>query len=174
MSEKTTLDRLADRTTRLATDRPGLITLIMVASLVVLLAISVLPSVWPATFAPLHSVQIDTDPENMLAEDEPVRVFHDEAKDEFDLYDMVVLGIVNESDPDGVFNPDTLGRIHALTDHVQNLSDPDATQGETSDEYRGVVGVDVIAPSNVDDIRQAGPGQVAFSWLMDAPPETRE
>ncbi|MBS3824435.1 MAG: MMPL family transporter, partial [Wenzhouxiangellaceae bacterium] len=32
----------------------------------------------------------------------------------------------------------------------------------------------VIAPSNVDDIRQAGPGQVAFSWLMDAPPETRE
>lgn len=170
MSEKTTLDRLADRTTSLATDRPGLITLIMVAGLVVLLAISVLPSVWPDTFAPLHAVQIDTDPENMLAEDEPVRVFHDEAKDEFDLYDMVVLGIVNESDPDGVFNPDTLGRIHALTDHVQNLSDPDAPEGE----YRGVVGVDVIAPSNVDDIRQAGPGQVAFSWLMDAPPETRE
>ncbi len=170
MSEKTTLDRLADRTTRLATDRPGLITVIMVASLAVLLAISVLPSVWPDTFAPLHSVQIDTDPENMLAEDEPVRVFHDEAKDEFDLYDMVVLGIVNESDPDGVFNPDTLARIHALTDHVQSLSDPDAPEGE----YRGVVGVDVIAPSNVDDIRQAGPGQVAFSWLMDAPPETRQ
>ncbi|MGM0657051.1 MAG: efflux RND transporter permease subunit [Pseudomonadota bacterium] len=142
----------------------------MVASLAVLLAISVLPSVWPDTFAPLHSVQIDTDPENMLAEDEPVRVFHDEAKDEFDLYDMVVLGIVNESDPDGVFNPDTLARIHALTDHVQSLSDPDAPEGE----YRGVVGVDVIAPSNVDDIRQAGPGQVAFSWLMDAPPETRQ
>lgn len=170
MSEKTTLDRLADRTTRLATDRPGLITVIMVASLAVLLAISVLPSVWPDTFAPLHSVQIDTDPENMLTEDEPVRVFHDEAKDEFDLYDMVVLGIVNESDPDGVFNPDTLARIHALTDHVQSLSDPDAPEGE----YRGVVGVDVIAPSNVDDIRQAGPGQVAFSWLMDAPPETRQ
>ena len=37
-----------------------------------------------------------------------------------------------------------------------------------------VVGVDVIAPSNVDDIRQAGPGQVAFSWLMQSPPETRE
>ena len=170
MSDKTTLDRFADRTTRLATDRPGLITAIMVASLAILLAISVLPSIWPQAFAPLHSVEIDTDPENMLAADEPVRVFHDEAKEEFDLYDMVVVGIVNESDPDGVFNPDTLARIHALTDHVQGLSDPDAPEGQ----YRGVVGVDVIAPSNVDDIRQAGPGQVAFSWLMQSPPETRE
>ncbi|MEX2498680.1 MAG: MMPL family transporter [Wenzhouxiangellaceae bacterium] len=174
MSDKTTLDRFADRTTRLATDRPALVTTVMVVSLAVLLAISVLPSVWPGTFAPLHPVVIDTDPENMLAEDEPVRVFHDEAKDEFDLYDMVVLGIVNESDPDGVFNPGTLGRIHALTDHVRGLSDPDAPDGPARDEYRGVVGVDVIAPSNVDDIRQAGPGQVAFSWLMETPPETRE
>jgi len=174
VSEKKTLDRLADRTTRLATDRPGLITATMIASLAVLLAISVLPSIWPQTFAPLHSVEIDTDPENMLAEDEPVRVFHDEAKEEFDLYDMVVVGIVNESDPDGVFNPDTLQRIHALTGHVQGLSDPEAPEGETRAEYRGVVGVDVIAPSNVDDIRQAGPGRVAFSWLMPSPPETRE
>jgi len=173
VSDKTTLDRFADRTTRLAVDRPGLVSTIMVVSLAALLAVSVLPSIWPTTFAPLHSVEIDTDPENMLAADEPVRLFHDQAREEFDLYDLVVVGIVNESDPDGVFNPDTLQRIHALTDHVQDLSDPEAPEGQTGHAIRGVVGVDVIAPSNVDDIRQAGPGQVAFSWLMETPPDTR-
>jgi predicted RND superfamily exporter protein len=164
------LDRLADRTTALATDRPGAITAVMVVSLVLLLAVAVLPSVWPQTFAPLHPATIDTDPENMLARDEPVRVFHDEAKDEFNLYDLVVVGIVNETHADGVFNPETLARIDALTEFVKGLSDPDSAEGE----YRGVVAVDVIAPGTVDDIRQDGPGQVAFSWLMDEPPETAE
>jgi len=164
------LDRLADRTTALATDRPGMITAVMVVSLVVLLAVAVLPSIWPQTFAPLHPATIDTDPENMLAQDEPVRVFHDEAKEEFNLYDLVVVGIVNETHPDGVFNPETLARIDTLTEFVKGLSDPDSSDGE----YRGVVAVDVIAPGTVDDIRQDGPGQVAFSWLMEEPPETAE
>ncbi|MFP4166264.1 MAG: efflux RND transporter permease subunit [Opitutales bacterium] len=107
----------------------------------------------------------------MLAEDEPIRVFHNAAKETFDLYDMVVVGIVNESDRDGVFNPDTLARIHALTKRAQNMSWPSPND---PDEREGVVGVDVIAPSNVDDIRQAGLGDVSFSWLMQKPPETRE
>jgi len=164
------LDRMADGVTGVATRHPWRVTIAMVLSTALLLALAVLPSVWPERFAPLNPVRIDTDPENMLAAEEPVRLFHDEAKDEFDLYDLIVIGVVNDSDPDGVFNPETLGRIHALTEHVRGLSDPDAPGGE----YRGVVGVDVIAPSNVDDIRQAGPGQVAFSWLMERAPETRE
>ncbi|NKI33732.1 MMPL family transporter [Wenzhouxiangella sp. XN79A] len=170
MSRPALIDRLADRTTTLATGRPGAITLLMVASLVLLAAVAALPSIWPQTFSALHPATIDTDPENMLAHDEPVRVFHDEAKDEFNLYDLVVIGIVNESHPDGVFNPDSLARIDALTEFVQGLSDPKAEPGE----YRGVVAVDVIAPGTVDDIRQDGPGQVAFSWLMETPPVTAE
>lgn len=164
------LERLADRTTGIAIRRRGWVSGVMAVSTLLLVAAAVLPSVWPERFSVLHPVAIDTDPENMLAHDEPVRVFHDQAKQEFDLYDMVVVGIVNASDPDGVFNPETLGRIHALTAHVRNLRDPRSTE----DAVRGVVGVDVIAPSNVDDIRQAGPGQVAFSWLMAEPPATRE
>ena len=170
MSSPATIDRLADRTTALATERPGAITVVMVVTLALLLAVAASPSIWPQTFAPLHPATIDTDPENMLAADEPVRVFHDEAKEEFNLYDLVVIGIVNESNPDGVFNPETLTRVDELTEFVQGLSDPDAGEGE----YRGVVAVDVIAPGNVDDIRQDGPGQVAFSWLMAEPPETAE
>jgi predicted RND superfamily exporter protein len=42
----------------------------------------------------IPDIQIDTDPENMLSEDEFVRVFHNQVKKEFALYDMIVLGVV--------------------------------------------------------------------------------
>jgi len=171
MENRKTLESFSDRMTGLAIRRPTAVSVVMATSLVVLLALSVLPSIWPATFAPLHSVAVDTDPENMLAEDEPVRVFHDHAKERYDLYDMIVVGIVNETDPNGVFNPDTLARVFDLTEFARELEFPDP---RNPDQRREVVGVDVIAPSNVDDIQQAGVGQVEFSWLMPQPPETDE
>ena len=171
MSNRNTLESFSDRVTGLATRRPGTVSAIMAASLVVLLALSVLPSIWPESFAPLHSVTVDTDPENMLAEDAPVRVFHDQAKQRYDLHDMIVVGVVNESDPNGVFNPDTLSRVFELTEFARGLKLPDS---HNPDQRREVVGVDVIAPSNVDDIQQAGVGQVEFSWLMPQPPESEE
>ncbi len=50
-------------------------------------------------------IQVDTDPENMLSADEPVRVFHNQTKKQFALSDIVVVGIVNDKDANGVFNP---------------------------------------------------------------------
>ena len=41
-------------------------------------------------------IQVDTDPENMLSEDEAVRVFHHLTKEKFSLSDIVVLGIIND------------------------------------------------------------------------------
>jgi len=112
-------------------------------------------------------VHVDTDPENMLSEDEEVRIFHSSTKKIFNLHDVVVLGIVNEVDPDGVFNPATLGHVHELTRFAMTLADE-------KDPSRRVVTRDVIAPGNVDDIEQGGLGQVRFEWLMQTPPETRE
>ena len=66
-------------------------------------------------------VNFDNDPENMLAKDEPVRLYHKETKEKFGLYDFVVVGVVNEKDPNGVFNVDTLGRIHRLTHELISL-----------------------------------------------------
>jgi len=66
-------------------------------------------------------VQFDNDPENMLSEDEWVRVFHHEVKEKFNLYDFVIVGIVNEEDPNGVFNVKTLGHIHDLTSQLLSL-----------------------------------------------------
>ena len=51
-------------------------------------------------------VRFDNDPENMLAEDEAVRVFHHQVKEKYALYDFVIAGVVNETHPDGIFNVD--------------------------------------------------------------------
>lgn len=115
-------------------------------------------------------VRVDTDPENMLEQDEAVRVFHNRVKQEFTLHDIIVLGVVNERDPDGVFNPATLKRIAELTEFAATLSWADP---EDPGKTVGVVSRDIIAPGNVDDIRQAGPGEVRFAWLMPEPPASR-
>ena len=43
----------------------------------------------------------------------------------FSLYDMVVVGVVNETHPNGVFNPETLGKVHELTEFAKTLRWPD-------------------------------------------------
>lgn len=66
-------------------------------------------------------VNFDNDPENMLREDEPVRVTHREVQRRFALHDAVVVGVVNTENPRGVWNPDTLARIHTLTHELLSL-----------------------------------------------------
>ena len=57
----------------------------------------------------LPKIQIDTDPENMLPADEPVRVTHAAIKEAFNLNDFLVVGIVHE---DTVFTPETVSYTH--------------------------------------------------------------
>lgn len=115
-------------------------------------------------------VTLDTDPENMLEPDEPARIFHNQTKERFNLSDTVVLGVINENHPDGVFNPDTLKRIFALTQFAKTLRWQDENNPEKSS---GVIEVDMIAPSLVDHMSQMGPGTIKFEWLMAHPPETQ-
>ena len=119
----------------------------------------------------LSKVVMDTDPENMLMKTEPARVFHNETKKVFELSEIVVLGVVNEEDPDGVFTVETLGRIHELTEFAKTLKwrNPDDPSG-----MEGVIEVDMVAPSLMDHMSQAGPGTISFEWLMPEPPKTRE
>ena len=143
---------------RLSLDHPKIVVALVVA--VTLVSGAMLPL-----------VKVDTDPENMLSEKEAVRVFHNEMKREFALYDMVVLGVVNERDPDGVFNPESLRKIHDLTAFSKTLRWPDPKDPK---KEIGVIEVDLLAPSTVDSIEPAGPGTVRFEWLMAEPPKTRE
>ncbi|MBN2376753.1 MAG: MMPL family transporter [Sedimentisphaerales bacterium] len=130
--------------------------------------------------AMIPMIKTDTDPENMLAEDEAVRIFHDQAKKTFSLSDIVVLGIVNRENPDGVFNPETLSRIFELTEYAKTLRWPDEQQdgggaGEVEGgRAAGVIEVDILSPSTVDHISQGKPGEVKFEWLMPQPPKTAQ
>ncbi|PWW81067.1 RND transporter [Prosthecochloris marina] len=119
----------------------------------------------------LSKVVMDTDPENMLMKTEPARIFHNETKKAFELSEIVVLGVVNEKGPDGVFTVETLGRIHELTEFAKTLKwrNPD-----DSSRMEGVIEVDMVAPSLMDHMSQAGPGTISFEWLMPEPPTTRE
>ena len=151
---------------------PAVTTWIMVAVTGLLALLAVLPTVAPKTFPMLHAAHIDTDPENMLSADEPVRVFHREMKKEFSLYDMLVVGVVNDRAPDYVFNPDTLRDVYVLTEYAKSLHG-DAL-GKRNDPRAGVIAVDLISPSTVDNVQQGGLGAVTFEWLMPAPPETAD
>jgi predicted RND superfamily exporter protein len=143
--------------------------MVLVTAALVLLA--ALPSVWPQAFPMLQPVKVDTDPENMLSPAEAVRVFHNRMKEVLALHDMVVLGIVNETHPDGVFNPQSLRNLFELTQYAMTL------RGDAlgvKNPQAGVIEVDVIAPSTVDNIEQGGVGVVRFEWLMPSPPATEQ
>ncbi|MBD3296762.1 MAG: MMPL family transporter [Candidatus Omnitrophica bacterium] len=105
-------------------------------------------------------IKVDTNPENMLPGDEPVRVFDHRIKEEFGLYDFIILGVVNEDAPEGVFTPATLKNVYFLSNSIKGIE--------------GVIGHEIISPATKDDIEQAGPGSVRFKWLMDKPPYTPE
>jgi predicted RND superfamily exporter protein len=67
---------------------------------------------------------------------------------------------VNEAEPEGVFNPESLARIHELNERLKSID--------------GVIARDVLGPSTMDNIEQAGPGTIRFEWLMEQPPKTPE
>jgi len=115
----------------------------------------------------LPPLAVDTDPESMLVYDDPVRVTHREQKKKFAIYDLMVLGIVNKSHENGVFNKATLNHIHDLANYAKNLKWQDKNNNTV-----GVISVELISPTSVDYIEQASPGTVKFNWLMSTPVTT--
>ncbi|MDJ0940560.1 MAG: efflux RND transporter permease subunit [Woeseiaceae bacterium] len=106
--------------------------------------------------AMIAGIRIDTDPENMLQADQPDRVYHNEAEERFGIHDAIVVGVVNETHPDGIYNADSLSVLHELTRRIETLD--------------GVVVADLMSLASSDNISQEGPGVIRFEWMMkDAP-----
>lgn len=103
----------------------------------------------------LPKMKIDTDPENMLEADEPVRLFDHQVKEDFGIYDFIAVGVVNEH---GVFNKDQLDRIYKITEDITKIE--------------GVIEDDILAPSLVDDIRQGDGGSIVVEPLMGSEPKS--
>jgi len=152
------------------TSYPKSITIIIGIITLILVLLAGLPSIWPDTFKMLNHLKVDTDPENMLPANEPVRIFHNEKKKEMALHDIVVVGVVNYVHPKGVFNPESLKNVYELTEYAKTLRWPDP---EKQGNYAGVIEIDIIAPSTVDNIEQETPGTVSFEWLMSRLPKSQ-
>ncbi len=106
--------------------------------------------------AMIPNINIDTDPETMLPENNPARMFHNSVKQEFNLRDSIVVGIINETNKDGIYNVESLNELHVLTRNILKIE--------------GVISQDVMSLSEVDNISQEGIGTIRFEWLMSKPP----
>ncbi|MDD9941214.1 MAG: MMPL family transporter [Myxococcales bacterium] len=139
-----------------AIDRPRRVVSLMLATTLLIVISATAPTLIPGGLGPLSTIAVDVDPENMLEADEPVRVFHNERKRRFGLHDAIVVGVVNEADPQGIFNSKTLAALHRLTEVAQGIE--------------GVVASDVLSLATIDSIESTAPGTVSFDWMMPGPP----
>ncbi len=108
------------------------------------------------TAAMIPMIKIDTDPENMLPDDQVERLFHNKIKAQFNLHDMIVVGAVSRSEK-GIYNPQSLQALLAITEQVEKID--------------GVIDYDLMALSSVDNIKQGGVGVIEFEWLMKQAPK---
>jgi len=100
---------------------------------------------------PIPGARIDTDPENMLDTNEPVRTTHARIKDEFNLADYLVVGFVDDNQ--SVITPGFVDRLGRLVAKIEDME--------------GVVSDDIMAPSTVDDIYRTADGALVVSPLTD-------
>ncbi|RMF97514.1 MAG: RND transporter [Gammaproteobacteria bacterium] len=133
----------AQRATEFATRHPR--GLFWLTGLIAVLAIAQFPR-----------IHIDTDPENMLPGDQPERVFNDRVEQRFGLHDAIVVGLVNEQHPQGIYNAASLTALHRLTQAILELD--------------GVIRPDLMSLATADNIRQARDGAIRFEWMMKEPP----
>jgi len=66
----------------------------------------------------IATAKIDTDPENRLPSDDPVRVLNHSIRTDFGTSDMIALGIINES---GVLTEDILEKTSELVDEINDI-----------------------------------------------------
>lgn len=87
-------------------------------------------------------VIIDTDPENMLKHTEEVRVTHDLVKKSYDLYDIIAIGVVDDTNENGAFTAKTLNNVSKIVEDIKKI--------------KGVIARDIMSPTTSDDILSGG------------------
>jgi predicted RND superfamily exporter protein len=120
-------------------------------------------------FLPFAS--IDVDPENMLAADEPDRVFHNHMKKQMDINDLIVIGVENPNHPSGVFNPKSLNQIFEFSNYLKTIR---WDNQENPQLKEGIITHNILSPNQVDAIIAGEPGVIAFERLMGAPITTQQ
>ena len=137
---------------------------------------------------------IDTDPENMLDKNEPVRLFHQTTRERFELFDMVAMGIYHPGEK-GVFTPEILQAVNAITEEILALQYNDYIIDANGDTLRidtmvnnervnadgstevvrehGIIFDDLMALSEIEDIN-GETGDLVISSLMAQAPDDQQ
>lgn len=102
-------------------------------------------------------IKIDTDPENMLEQKQPDRVFYNNVKKEFGINDLLVVGIVDEQD---IFNSDTLRRIAKVTDDILKI--------------KGVIIEDVVSLRTSDNVTEENSTLIVKRFMEEIPKGPQE
>lgn len=99
---------------------------------------------------------IDTDPENMLEDSQPDRVFYQKVKKDFGINDFIVVGITDEN---GIYRAEALKGIEGVVSEIVKI--------------KGVIAEDVISLTTTDNIK-AREGTLEIRPAMSRIPETKE
>ncbi len=125
-------------------ERPKLV--IVLASIITLVFLSQFPK-----------IHIDTDPENMLEEDQADRVYYNKIKKIFRINDLLVVGL---TDPKGIFRPEALERIDRTISEILKID--------------GVVVQDVMSLTTSNNPTSEGPGYINIDRVMPEVPKTEQ
>jgi len=151
----------------IAITKPKVFMYLTLALTFIIIGLTVTPSVSKDMAKYLHPISVDVDPENMLDAEDPERIFNKNLKEKFSLYDLVIVGVVNKSHKNGVFNVESLKNVYDLVEYSKTIEWKN-DEGNTE----GVISADLMAPSTMDNIEQDGSGVVKFEWLMTTAPST--
>lgn len=111
---------------------------------------------------------VDNSPESLFSELGDTNPVYQQAMENSRLHNMVILGVINRSHEQGVFNPETFEKIIALSRVGATLAAEDLAGLRINAK-------DIIAPDRVESIQHAGLGQIQFRRLVqEAPGSTEE
>lgn len=105
-------------------------------------------------------IKTDTDPVHMLPSDNPAVVLHNKVKKDFEVADVVALGLKTK-DGSSLFTPEGLDKIKKITDEILEIEDI-------------LVQEDILSVSTVDDIIKNDKGELLVTRLMKEAPQTQE
>lgn len=108
----------------------------------------------------------DTDPVHMLPQDNPAVVLHNKVKKDFNVSDIVAVGI-QSNDGSSLFTPEGLSKVKAITDEILKIED---TKGDKEIFEK----VDLLSVSTIDDIIKNSNGELLVAPLMKELPKSQE
>ena len=129
----------------------------------------------------LPKVRLETDMEAYLPDDHPAVIYQDLIDEIFNYQESMAIAVFNEG-PDGIFNPETLGKIKRITEEVSNVQyviaerEGDVKSISTMDNIVGTAeGIEVVrlmeevpaTPEEIENLKKSLYGNEMFvGWMV--------